>query len=158
MPLDNDIAATHGAKSSSAADWKVNVALCGFPGNMQLFSLHVGECGLSGVAYLSVAVLGKTFERSYRRRGGGQTERFDCRRAQRRRSAPEQAAARLRKLDERLHRGRTADAPERENQLAFHPLILFLFHGDDERHGERVRLAPADAEGSVHADFGRLVS
>src|SRR6266571_4086679 len=127
-------------------------------GKYALFSLEIAECGLSRGADLLVAVIGETFQRSNCRRRRGETECFDRRRAQRRRFPPEQATARLRELDERLHRRRTADPPERENELSLHRLILFLFHRDDERHRQRARLAAADAKGGLHAHLRGLVA
>src|SRR5437867_6492451 len=127
-------------------------------GRSALFSLEIRECGLSGGADLLVAVIGETFERSNCRRCRGETECLDRRRTQRRRSPTEQPAARLRELDERLHRRRTADAPERENELSLHRLILFLFHRDDQWHRQRARLTAADAEGGLHADLRGLVA
>src|SRR5882762_11065552 len=123
-----------------------------------LFPLEIRECGLSGGADLPVAVIGETFERSNRRWRRGETERLDRRRAQRGRLPPEQPAAWLRKLDERLHGGRTPDAAQSEDQLSLHSLVLFLFHRDDQRHRERARLASADAEGGLHAHLRGLVA
>src|SRR5229473_252821 len=122
-----------------------------------LFSLHIRECRLSGSADLFVAVIGETFERSNRRWSRGDTERLDRRRALRRRFPTEQPAAWLREFDERLHRRRAGDAPERENELSLHRLILFLFHRDDQRHRQRARLATPDAECGLHAHLRGLV-
>src|SRR3989442_9718586 len=122
-------------------------------GKSALFSLEIRERGLSGSADLLVAVIGETFQCADRRRRRGETERLDRRRAQCGRLPPEQLATGLSKLDERLHGGRAPDAAQRENQLALHRLVLFLFHRDDEWHGERARLASADAQGRLHPDL-----
>src|ERR1044071_9810929 len=52
-----------------------------------------------------------------------------------------------------LMSGCTADASEREDQLAFDGLVFFLLHRGDERHRQRARF-PAHAEGRLHAHLG----
>src|SRR5438034_8749283 len=96
-------------------------------GRSALFSLQVGESRLGGGSHLFVAVIGQTFERSDRRRCRGEAQSFDCDRAQARGLSAEQASARLGKFDERLNRRGTADAAQRQDQLALDPFILLFF-------------------------------
>src|SRR5207245_7070336 len=118
-----------------------------------LFVFEISERRLRGCAHLFIAVVGETFECADRRRCRGETQRLDRGRPQPGRPPSEQPTARLRKLDERLYCGRAPDATEREDELPFHALVLFLFHRDDERHRERTGLAAADAEGGLHPDL-----
>src|SRR6267378_5618103 len=96
--------------------------------NPALFSLEIGECGLSRATDLFVAIIGESLECPDRRRRGRQPQRFYRRCPQRRRLPAEQTTARLGKRDERLHGGRTPDASQREHQLTLDALISFLFH------------------------------
>src|SRR6266849_394597 len=90
-----------------------------------LFSFEISERRLRGCAHLFIGVVGETFECSDRRGCRGKTQRLNRGRPQPGRPPSEQPTPGLRKLDERLYRGRAPDAAECEDELPFHPFVLF---------------------------------
>src|SRR5206468_3948930 len=118
--------------------------------------LELSDTAAGRLAHLAVTVIRQPLQRTQGRRGGREPQRLDRRHPQLARFPPEKPPGRLRPLDERLYRVRAPDPAQCEDQLAHHRLVLFLFHRDHERHGQRARLTSATLRTTNHCECSSM--